>query len=167
MVADALFSSASVEWRTPDEWLHRVAEVLSEIDLDPCAAEDQVYPVPVGDRMTEVEDGLIHPWHGRIYMNPPYGREIGRWIDKLWWEYQHGHVTEAIALLPARTDTQWWKVLERQPVCFVTGRITFVGAPNPAPFPSAFVYFGHRPRRFRRVFQKYGVCYLPAARSPL
>ena len=80
-------------------------------------------------------------------MNPPYGREIGDWIQKAWDEKQNGVTT--VCLVPARTDTKWWSIFwdhdihrVRDPsdeVRFVKGRIRFDGAPAAAPFPSAII----------------------------
>jgi len=84
---------------------------------------------------TKQDDGLKRIWRGRVYLNPPYGREIRSWILKLHDAYQAGSVCEAIALLPARTDTQWFRILRPYPKCFLTGRLKFGEARNSAPFP--------------------------------
>ena len=89
-------------------------------------------------------------------MNPPYGREIEKWVRKLVAEYDAGHVTEGIALLPARTDTVWFQLLRSRPVCLVRGRLKFSDCPTAAPFPSALVYFGTRAEEFRRAFADIG-----------
>jgi site-specific DNA-methyltransferase (adenine-specific) len=74
-------------------------------------------------------------------MNPPYGREIGRWVKKAFEESLKGAVV--VCLLPARTDTVWWQeFVKRGHVHFVRGRLKFGDAKNAAPFPSAIVTFG-------------------------
>lgn len=105
-------------------------------------------------------DGLAQPWSGRVYMNPPYGREIGKWVAKASAEVLAGHVEFVVGLLPARTDPRWWQTyvlrgvrrlgprgaatLVDAPrsiaeVRFLPGRLRFGDAPGPAKFPSAVV----------------------------
>jgi hypothetical protein len=88
-------------------------------------------------------------------MNPPYGHEIGSWIDKLAYSYEIGDVVEAIALVPARTDTAWFRRLRRYPRCFIFGRLSFSGA-GTAPFPSVAFYLGNDLARFVASFGDIG-----------
>lgn len=147
------FSSETPEHYTPDHIIEAVVECLGEIDLDPCA--DAGHRVPAKLHYEKRDNGLAHDWHGRVYMNPPYGREIDMWVRKLTYQHEKGNVTEAIALLPARVDTQWWQLIRDYPVCFVTGRLTFIGNDDPAPFPSAIVYLGNDIGWFWRVFHRH------------
>ena len=89
-------------------------------------------------------------------MNPPYGREIGAWVKHLCREYRMGRTTEAVALLPARTDTQWMERLDAYPKCFIRGRLRFGNSQAGAPFPSVLVYLGLHAERFAEVFQAIG-----------
>lgn len=160
-VGKQLFSSASAEWLTPPEIVVAVCDMLGQIDLDPCAEDAK--EVPASQHYTILDNGLVHPWPGRVYMNPPYGRKIESWVWKLRYEYENSkHTTEAIALVPARTDTLWWRLLARYPVCFIAGRLRFSGHVNAAPFPSAVIYLGPNVEKFVAVFGKLGKCYLPA-----
>jgi hypothetical protein len=149
-----LRTSASAEWYTPPAIIDRVLAVLGHIDLDPCAEPGRSIPAVV--HLTAADDGLAQAWHGRVYMNPPYGRSIVHWIRKLRTEYETGQVEAAIALLPARPDTQWWKLTRGYPRCHVEGRLKFSGHKNSATFPSALVYFGPDPERFAQVFGELG-----------
>ena len=153
------FSSRTPEHCTPENIILPAVACLGEIDLDPCSEDGDPPNVPAQAHYTSDDNGLAHPWHGRIYMNPPYGREIGDWVEKLCSEHEAGRVTEAIALLPSRTDTQWWKRLREYPVCFVQGRLTFVGSQDPAPFPSAVFYLGRDVARFCHAFGHLGDIY--------
>jgi hypothetical protein len=153
------YSSETPEHYTPDVIIQAALDCLDEIDLDPCANSHDDPSIPAHEHFTKEDDGLAQEWHGRVYMNPPYGREIGRWVDKLCSEAEAGHVTEAIALVPSRTDTQWWLRLRDHPVCLVQGRLTFVGSNDPAPFPSAVFYLGEDIGRFYRVFNELGDCW--------
>lgn len=138
-----LMSSAKDDWQTPDCVLDRV-RMIAPIGLDPCTAEDN----PVGARWfyTPEDDGLSKSWwtkvenHELIYVNPPYGRGIGAWVDKC---REAAKVYDrVVALLPARTDTKWFP-WDADAICFWRGRLKFRGAPAPAPFPSAVVWW-HR-----------------------
>jgi hypothetical protein len=113
----------SVEWYTPPE----IFEALGlHFDLDPCSPVDGPVPwVPATRAFSASDDGLRQPWLGRVWLNPPYGRYIGRWTDKL---LAHG---DGIAFVFARTDTPWFQkaLITANAVCWLRGRVRFV-APN-------------------------------------
>jgi hypothetical protein len=153
-----LMSSASSEWYTPGIIIDHALDALVEIDLDPCSNEGEPN-IPAAQHFTIQDDGLAQEWNGRVYMNPPYGSEIVEWVKKLDEEYRAGRVTEAIALVPARTDTKWWRVLRDYPVCFIEGRLKFSGQENSAPFPSAVFYLGLSADTFISIFQDIGDVY--------
>jgi hypothetical protein len=153
------YSSATPEHYTPQVIIDATLACLGEIDLDPCSNSLTDPVVPAKRHFTADDDGLRWQWHGRIYMNPPYGRQIDSWIAKLCEEHEAGRVTEAIALVPARTDTQWWLRLRDYPVCFIQGRLTFGGNTDPAPFPSAVFYLGEEIGNFYRAFYELGDCW--------
>lgn len=153
-----LMSSDGIEWYTPPEIRAAVVMALGGlVDLDPCADPDRTFPSSV--HFTEEDNGLVRPWLGRVYMNPPYGRTIGMWTTKLRDELRDGWTTEAIALLPARVDTTWWHELAPPWVCFLRGRLRFSGYEQSAPFPSAACYFGPEPWRFADAFEALGLIY--------
>lgn len=143
------FSSATPEWYTPAHVLDRVCQFFGHIDLDPCSNSDDPEQANVLARYyyTRETDGLSQSWrvpswvddHGeeslavRVYMNPPYGDEIGAWVDRLVTAYESGEITEAVALLPARVDTAWCARLDSYPVCFVRGRLCGSAAPRTRP----------------------------------
>ena len=82
-----------------------------------------------------------------MFMNPPYGRQIGKWVQKAWEESQKAG-TVVVCLLPARTDTAWFHDYCRKgEVRFIRGRLRFGDAKNTAPFPSMVVIFGERKKR--------------------
>jgi hypothetical protein len=153
----SLMSSASPEHYTPKYVLDAVIDCFGEIELDPCSNNKEHPNVPAKRHFTLEDDGLSLDWKAEtLFMNPPYGRAIEPWIEKLVSSHSSGNVVSAIALVPARTDTQWFKRLRDYPVCFVEGRITFVGNEDPAPFPSAFFYLGARRDKFYQAFQHLG-----------
>ena len=88
--------AATHVWLTPPEILDR----LGAFDLDPCAAPSP-RPWPTASRHIELpDDGLSAKWHGRVWLNPPYGPHTRLWLRKM---AEHG---DGIALVFARTDTR-------------------------------------------------------------
>lgn len=85
------------EWLTPPELLDK----LGAFDLDPCSPINRTWPT-AAHHLTIIDDGLRHPWQGRVWLNPPYGDQTGRWLERL---RAHG---DGIALVFARTETAWF-----------------------------------------------------------
>ena len=85
-----------IEWWTPPG----IIRSLGEFDLDPCAGSPRPW-----DTAKEHYDklGSLLPWHGRVWLNPPYGNEIGYWLQRL---MLHGN---GISLTYARTSTTWFQ----------------------------------------------------------
>ena len=82
------------EWLTPPE----IIKALGKFDLDPCSPEKRPWPT-AATHFTKSQDGLLLPWHGRVWLNPPFGDEAVKWMEKM---AAHGDGT---ALIPARTET--------------------------------------------------------------
>lgn len=130
----------TVEWYTPPE----VFKALGlRFDLDPCSPMDgPVSWVPAAAHFTAREDGLAQDWHGRVWLNPPYGPGIGDWVDRL---AEHG---DGVALVPARVDTAWCQqaLLSAMAACFVAQRLRFLkpdGTRGESPgFGSVLLGFG-------------------------
>jgi hypothetical protein len=164
-----MFSSNTGDWYTPPEIVEAVRDLFDgRIDLDPCSNSHEAPNVPALVHFTREDDGLSRPWSGRVYLNPPYGKGIGPWIEKVREEHEAGRVTAAVVLVKAATDTRWFRVLsERYPRCEVAGRLKFSGCKAPAPFPSVLFYLGDEVQRFADVFARFGVLVapLPAARG--
>jgi phage N-6-adenine-methyltransferase len=107
-------------------------------DLDPAATPDNA---KCPRFFTRAEDGLRQPWAGRVWLNPPYGREIAAWVRK-GWEAAQTTAELVVCLVPARTDTSWWhRYCALGEVEFLPGRVRFGSASSGAPFPSAVVVF--------------------------
>lgn len=146
-------SSADMEWYTPAWLLERVMRVIGPFDTDPCSPGKGKSNVQASLHLTAVDDGLSLPWCGTVWLNPPYGNEIGRWLAKARDEISAGHATRVTALLPARTDTKWFHahIAGKADILLLKGRVTFeqpqtngskeLGAVS-APFPSALVGYG-------------------------
>lgn len=152
-----MFTSDTPEWYTPRHIVDAVVAVLGTIDLDPCA--EPAKSIPAAAHFTADDNGLEQGWRGRIYMNPPYGREIVAWIEKLAREYLDGHVSEAVALVPARTDTAWFRALPDGLACFFSGRLAFSNSEVSAPFPSVAWYIGPNGAAFVAAFAGHGDIY--------
>jgi DNA N-6-adenine-methyltransferase (Dam) len=155
-----MLRSARGDWRTPPEIVALVRDVFGgTIDLDPCspAVPEQMIAA------TNYSGGGLDPgWTGRVYVNPPFGA-LADWTAKAAREARQG--AEIVFLLPARTDTAYWHehVATAQAVCFLRGRLRFVGAPAACPFPTALAYWGPRPWEFHRVFSPRGMVVVPSA----
>ena len=165
MVNAALLSSNKQDWETPQEVVD-IIEKYRPIRLDPCTTAGN--PTGAFSFFTPDSDGLSEDWGmdkgGLVYVNPPYGKAIGKWVAKAVEENTRRPYTEAIGaeiimLIPARTDTAYWQygIFESaSAICFVRGRIKFKGAKSGAPFPSAFIYFGDREKDFVAHFSQLG-----------
>ena len=132
-----VFSRESDEWATPLDLFEPLAREYL-IDLDVAASAANAKCEEYFDRDL---DGLQRDWgRRRCWMNPPHSA-LASWVAKADQEAQRGAVV--IALLPARTDAGWFHehVLDRYPVCWIRGRVRFVGATDNAPFPSMLVRF--------------------------
>lgn len=135
-----MFSSATDQWATPKVFFEKVNAVF-KFELDVCAGNDNH---KCDKFFTQEDDGLKQTWGGVCWMNPPYGREIGAWVEKAYKSAKENGAT-VVCLLPARVDTNWWhNYCKHGEVILIKGRLKFGNAKNSAPFPSALVVF--RPR---------------------
>ena len=142
-----MMSSTTPEWATPQELFDRLNRQYGPFTLDPCCTEANA---KCAERFTVAEDGLEQKWTGRVFMNPPYGRKIGKWIWKAYCATRSGEAEIVVCLVPARTDTAWWHDLcMTGEVEFIRGRVYFEqeGKSDRAPFPSAIVVFRCWPDR--------------------
>lgn len=132
------FSSETDLWATPQEFFDKYNEQYS-FELDVCATPENA---KCEKYFTVDDNGLMQSWRGkRVWMNPPYGRTIGQWMKKAYYEAVVNGAT-VVCLVPARTDTTWWhEYAAKGKVEFIRGRLKFGGHKNSAPFPSAVVVF--------------------------
>ena len=83
-----------------------------------------------------------------VFVNPPYGREIGNWVEKAYkTNEEHGNLV--VMLLPARTDTKWFHdfIYHKAEIRFIRGRLKFGDSKNSAPFPSMVVIYKEKGER--------------------
>lgn len=138
MINNGLFTSNTPEWPTPIDFFNKLNEEFN-FNLDPCATKENT---KCSKFYTEEDDGLKQSWDGyNVFMNPPYGREISKWVKKA--SEARGGVV--VCLLPARTDTKYFhEYIYNKPgveIRFIKGRLKFGDATNSAPFPSMVVIF--------------------------
>jgi hypothetical protein len=156
----ALLSSHNQTFNTPANFLELVRR-LGVIGLDPCSNPNSIVNASRSLSLEAGEDGLAESWldQGLVFINPPYGRALPVWIQKAadsWHQAeQEGRDFECVMLVPSRTDTRWFTtaLLNASALGFWRGRLTFLGAEDPAPFPSLVIYFGHWGDLFTRVFE--------------
>lgn len=134
---DVLFSSKSVVWETPQDLFDKLNAEF-HFDLDVCALPENA---KCEKYYTPEDDGLLQPWDGVCWCNPPYGRTIGKWIQKAYETFAGGGTV--VMLLPARTDTKWFHeyIYNKAEIRFIKGRLKFGNSKNSAPFPSMIVVF--------------------------
>jgi hypothetical protein len=154
-------SDAPVEWYTPPIYIEMARRVLGGIDLDPASNEVAQAWIQAAKYFTVVEDGLKQSWQGRVWCNPPYGRDVKRWLAKAITSYQSGDVDAAIVLLN-RSGASWYRELRKKvaAVCEVDKRIAFLdatGFPQGSPrYNNDFLYLGQNVELFQEVFKPLG-----------
>ena len=134
MITHGLFSSVTDMWETPQNFFDELDKEF-HFSCDVCAIEENA---KCAKFYTPEQDGLKQTWGGVCWMNPPYGREIGKWVKKA----SESNAT-VVCLLPARTDTRWFHdyIYGKAEIRFVRGRLKFGNSKNTAPFPSMVVVF--------------------------
>lgn len=138
MISRGLFSSNTNEWATPCEFFKEL-DAEFHFTLDPCATAENA---KCEHFYTIEDDGLTKKWGGRIFCNPPYGREIGKWVRKCYEESRRCEVV--VMLIPARTDTAYFHDYiyhKAKEIRFIRGRLHFNESKQGAPFPSMVVVF--------------------------
>ncbi|MEY8382307.1 phage N-6-adenine-methyltransferase [Christensenellaceae bacterium 44-20] len=157
----ALFSSNSQEWCTP-QWLFDSLDEEFHFALD-AAANDSNKKCPL--YYTVEMDGLQQDWSsagGAVFCNPPYGRELKKWVQKGYEEAQKG--VKVVMLIPARTDTSYFHeyIYGKAEIRFLKGRLKFTDNAgkeySSAPFPSMVVIFGgtNEKQQRKRTFNWFG-----------
>lgn len=139
----ALLASKNMCWCTPQDFFDKLNQEFNFV-LDAAATAKTA---KCGLYYTPETDGLSQSWNcgGAVFCNPPYGREIGKWVKKAY-EESRGGVT-IVLLIPARTDTSYFHdyIYRKSEIRFIRGRIRFTddnGVPAaPAPFPSMLVIY--------------------------
>ena len=134
MNTELMFSSKTDLWETPQELFDKY-DAIYRFETDVCALPENA---KCKRFFTPEMDGLKQEWTGVCWCNPPYGRQIGKWVEKA-----VKSSATVVMLLPARTDTKWFHdwCLPYGKIEFLRGRLKFGGCDNSAPFPSMIVVF--------------------------
>ena len=136
-INQGLMTSNTDLWSTPRDFFDDY-NAIYQFDVDVCATAENALCTKF---YSPEDDGLSKEWCGVCWMNPPYGREISKWMKKAYESSLHG--ATVVCLVPARTDTAWWhEYAMKGEIELLRGRLKFGGSKNSAPFPSAVVVFG-------------------------
>ena len=135
---EALFSSKTDDWATPDHLFNQLSKIFN-FTLD-CGASSENAKC---DNYYTIEDNaLLKSWKtsGCVWMNPPYGRAIEKWMARAYGEHLEGQ--PVVCLVPARTDAGWWHEYALKGIIkYFRGRLKFAGSKDNAPFPSALIIY--------------------------
>lgn len=137
MNTEVMFSSKTDMWATPQAFFDQLNEEF-HFTVDVCAIPENA---KCEKFFTPEINGLKQEWEGVCWCNPPYGREIGKWVEKAYIASTWG--ATVVMLLPARTDTKWFHeyIYNKSEIRFVKGRLKFGNSKTAAPFPSMVVIF--------------------------
>ena len=138
MLNAAMFSSETAEWATPQAFYDELNREFG-FTLDPCATPQNA---KCAKFYTKEQDGLAQSWQGeRVFCNPPYGRDLRKWVEKAHREAMGGALI--VMLIPARTDTAYFHdyIYGKHEIRFIRGRLHFNESKAGAPFPSMVVIF--------------------------
>ena len=121
------FSSLRLDWKTPKA-VYQVLDAEFHFDCDPCPSNPK-------------QNSLLTEWGQCNFVNPPYGRELRKWVKKAYGQWQKGKTV--VMLIPSRTDTASWHdyCMKADEIRYVRGRLKFDNHSNSAPFPSAIIIF--------------------------
>lgn len=155
------------EWYTPGEYVDLAREVMGGIDLDPASCSEANAVVNATAFFTKADDGLAKDWSGRVWLNPPYSRDLmPAFIAKIKESFIAGTVEQAVILTHNNTDTAWFHALVgiASSLCFSKKRIKFYGVDDALASPTngqAFFYLGRNVDRFNEVFGAIGFVVSP------
>ena len=137
------------DWCTPIELFNKLNEKY-KFTLDPCSSEENHL---CNKYYTKEQNGLVQDWSKDVvFMNPPYGRELPKWIKKAYEESQKG--ATVVCLIPARPDTIYWHDYifpYANNIWFIKGRLHFSNSVNAAGFPSCIIEFTPNGKGFKNI----------------
>jgi hypothetical protein len=161
--------SETNEWYSPLRYIDMVRKVFGgPIDLDPTSCEEANKVIQAKTIFTIKDDTINKDWIGKIFLNPPYGRNVYDWALKFAIEYDKGNMSEGIILVNSFTSSKCVQfLLSRFSVCFCNHRIKFYNekrkkkTPKDRPLHSnVFFYAGNNKERFKEIFSTIGIVFL-------
>lgn len=134
-------------YTTKDEWLTppELIKSLGVFDLDPCSPVNRPWPTAL-HHFHILDNGLLKEWFGRVWLNPPYGKQLAAWMDRM---AMHSN---GVALTFARTDTNTFHDYVfpiADSIFFIRQRLTFFnvdGTPGQSNggAPSVLIAYGEQ-----------------------
>ena len=129
-------------WLTPEWLLQRVRHAFGgTIDLDPCTIPSN--PCAARQFITAPDDGLMLPWNGTVWCNPPFSAAaLAKWVDKAYFEA--GRHCRVLLLLPSRPETSYGQRALRtaDAVVFLSERVAFEGMTRDTAVPCTLFAYG-------------------------
>ena len=153
------------EFATPGKIWRPLARAVDGFDLDPASGAESA-PI-ADDRLTREDDGLVKPWYGDVFLNPPWSTNGDasakeEWLSKVRNEIQRQEVRRIVVLLPVDTSTHWFHdhVVDADALCFVgPGRISFEGGDRNPSFGLLIAVFGPVDGELADVFDSFGAVF--------
>jgi hypothetical protein len=154
-------SSGNVEYYTPLEIVQAAKRTMGGLDLDPASSKVANARINAPQYFAVEDDGLTKPWHGRVWLNPPFlkGHTI-LWIRKLHSEYESQRIEAACCITWASTSEAWFRGLLKSPQCYLYKRTNFYlpdgSIKKNAPRGCVVTYLGREPLQFYDNFKHLG-----------
>ena len=158
----------SNEWYTPAKYIEAARQVMGRIDLDPASCEEANLTVKATRYYDKTQNGLMQPWWGCVWLNPPYGFVNGgtkrgfssslqaKFVEK----FLRESLEQGILLLLGNSCfNSYFVPLWEYPVCFHRNTIAFErsdGSKGVFGFGTIFVYIGPHEQRFIDIFSRFG-----------
>ena len=140
MINKGMFTSNKDDWETPQDLFEELNSQFN-FNLDAAASKKNA---KCKRYFTKKDDALKQEWGNNvIWCNPPYGKQIGKFVEKAYYTWLKFPKSIVVMLLPARTDTKWFHeyIYNKAEIRYIKGRIHFSGSKNGAPFPSMIVIY--------------------------